>query len=66
MHKMFGIFRNEGEPMANNTQVCKLFRRIQHPQLQYTVKAIEFRADIDGIAYSEVANYLTSAVSNIP
>ena len=38
---VFNIFRDEGEPMAKNTQVHELFRRVQHPQLQDMVKAVE-------------------------
>ena len=52
--------------MADSTQVCELFRRVQQPQLQEIVKAIEVIADLDGITYSESENYLTSAVSNMP
>ena len=42
IHKTFNIFRDEWGPMANSTQVCELFRRVQNPQLQDTVKALEF------------------------
>ena len=52
--------------MADSTQVSELFRRVQHPQLQYMVKALEVRADLDVIKYSEATNHLTAAVSNIP
>ena len=66
MQKMFNFFRDEEGPMDNIKQVRELFRRVQHPQLQDTVKALEVRADLDGIAYSEAKNHLTSAVSKIP
>ena len=52
--------------MADSTQVHELFRRVQHPQLQYTVKDIEVRADLDGITYSEAANHLIATVSKMP
>ena len=56
------IFRDEGGLMADRTQVCELFRKIQHPKLQDTTKALEFRAEPVGIIYSEAANHLTAAV----
>ena len=52
--------------MEYSTQVRELFRRVQHPQIQYTVKAIEVRDDLDGITYSEAATHLTAAVFKIP
>ena len=66
MQRMFNIFCNEGEPMADSTQVHELFRRVQHPYRKDTVKDLEVRADLDGITYLEAANHLTDAVSNIP
>ena len=65
MQKTFKIFRDEGEPMANSTQVHELFRRVQHPQLQDRFKAITVRAELDGIAYLEAADHLTAAVSKM-
>ena len=62
---MFNIFRDEGEQIANSTQVREIFRRVQHPQPQYTVKDFEVRHEFDNIKYSEAANQLTPAVSNI-
>ena len=53
MQKIINIFRNGEEIMADSTQVRELFRRVQHPQLQGTVKSLELRADLDGITYSE-------------
>ena len=52
--------------MDDSTQVCELFSRVQNPQLQDTVKALEFSADLDGTTYLEAANHLTAAVSKIP
>ena len=51
MKKMFNIFRNEGETMADSTQVRELFRRVEQNQLQDTVKDLEVRADLYGITY---------------
>ena len=62
MQKTLNIFRDEGGLMADRTQVCELFRKIQHPKLQDTTKALEFRAETVGIIYSEAANHLTADV----
>ena len=51
MQKIFTIFCNEEEPMADSTQVRELFRKVQDPQLQDTVKSLEVRAYLDGITY---------------
>ena len=51
-HKTFNIYRYEVEQMDDSTQVRKIFRRIKHLQLQDTAKALEIRADLDGITYS--------------
>ena len=63
---MFNIFRDERELMSNSTDVRELFRRVQHPELQNTVKALEFREDLEGIKYLEADNHLTAAVYKIP
>ena len=65
-HNMFNILCNEGEQMDDSTQVHELFRRVQHPLIQDTVKALEVRADLDRIKYSEAYNHPTAAVSKIP
>ena len=51
--------------MSDRTQVRELFVRVQHPQLQDTVKAFEVRSELDSITYSEADNHLTAAVSNM-
>ena len=65
IQKMFNTFHNEEEPMDVSPQVHELFRRVKHPQLQDTVKALEDRSDLESIAYSEADNRLTAAVSKI-
>ena len=52
--------------MADSMQVRDILRKVQQPQIQDTVKAIEVRADLKGIKYSESDNQLTAAVSKIP
>ena len=63
---MFNIFKEEGEPIPDNAQIRELFKRVQHPQLQDTVKVLHVRFDLDGITYTEAANHLTTAVSELP
>ena len=66
MQKMFNIFQEEGEELTENAKVCELLKHVQNNQLQDTVKALGVRFDIDGISYTESANHLTSAVSELP
>ena len=65
MQKMFTIFKEEGEPIPDNAQIRELFKRVQHPQLQDTIKVLRVRFDLDGITYTEAANHLTAAVSEL-
>ena len=66
MQKMFNIFKEEGEQLTENAKVRELFKCVQHTQLQDTVKALRVRYDLDGITYTEAANHLTAAVSELP
>ena len=65
MQKMFNIFQEEGEELTENTKVHELLKRVQNNQLQDTVKALRVQFDLDGISYTEAANHLTSAVSEL-
>ena len=66
MQKMFNIFKEEGEQLTENAKVRELFKRVQHTQLQDTVKTLHVRYDLDGITYTQAANHLTTAVSELP
>ena len=66
MQKMFNIFKEEGEQLTENAKVRELFKRVQHTQLQDTVKVLHVRYDLDRITYTEAANHLTAAVSELP
>ena len=66
MQKMFNIFQEEGEELTENAKVRELLKRVQHNQLQDTVKALWVQFDLDGISYTEAANHLPSAVSQLP
>ena len=63
---MFNIFKEECEQLTENAKVRELFKRVQHTQLQDTVKAVRVRYDLDGITYTEASNHLTAAVSKLP
>ena len=66
MKKMFSIYEEEGEEFTENGKLCELFKRVQHPQLQDTVKALKVRFDMEGLTYTQAANHLTATVSELP
>ena len=66
MQKMFHNFQEEGEELTENAKVRESLKRVQNNQLQDTVKALRVRFDIDGISFTEAANHLKSAVSELP
>ena len=66
MQKMFNIYEEEGDEFPENTKLHEIFKWVQHPQLQDTVKDLKVRFDMEGIAYTQAANHLTAAVSELP
>ena len=66
MQKMFNIYEEEGEEFTKNAKLRELFKRVQHPQLQDTVKALKVCFDMEGITYTQAANHLTATVSELP
>ena len=66
MQKMFNIYEEEGEEFTENAKLRELFKQVQHPQVQDTVKALKVRFDMEGIMYTQSANHLTAAVSELP
>ena len=66
MQKMFNIYEEEGEEFTENAKLRELFKQVEHPQLQDTVKALKVRFDMEGITYTQAANHLTAAVSELP
>ena len=63
---MFNIFKEEGEQLTENAKVRELFQHVQNMQLQDIVMALHVCYDLDGITYTEAANHLTAAVSELP
>ena len=66
MQKMFNIYKEEGEEFTENAKLRELFKRVQYPQPQDTVKALKVRFDMEDIMYTQAANHLTAAVSELP
>ena len=66
MQKMFNIYEEEGEEFTENSKLRELFKQVQHPQLHDTVKALKVSFHIEGITYTQAANHLTAAGSELP
>ena len=66
MQKMFNIYEEEGEEFTENAKLRELFKRVQHPQIQDTVKALKVCFDMEGTTYTQAVNHLTAAVSELP
>ena len=66
LQKMFNIYEDEGEKYTDAAKIRELFKRVQHPQLQDTVKALKVRFDMDGLTYTQAANHIAAAVSEMP
>ena len=63
---MFNIYEEEQEESSENAKIRELLKWVQHPQLQDTVKALKVRFDMEGMTYTQAANHLTVAVSELP
>ena len=66
MQRMFNIYKEEQEEFSENAKIRELFKWVQHPQLQDTVKALKVRFDMEGLTYTQAANHLTATVSKLP
>ena len=66
MQRMFNIYKEEQEEFSENAKLRELFKRVQHPQLQDTIKALKVHFDMEGLTYTQAANHLTVAVSELP
>ena len=66
IQKMFNIYEEEGEEFTENSTLRELFKRVQHPQLQDTIKALKVRFDMEGLTYTQAINHLMAAVSELP
>lgn len=65
--KMYNIYEKENEEMSKDAKICFLFKRVQHPSLQGAIEALKARlATNDAITYTQAANHLSTAVSELP
>ena len=51
---------------SENAKIRELSKCVQHPQLQDTIKALKVHFDMEGLTYTQAANHLTAAVSELP
>ena len=66
MQRMFNIYKEEGEEFTENAKIRELFKRVQHPLHQDTVKALKVHFDMEGFTYTQAANHLTAVVLELP
>ena len=66
MQKMLNIYKEEGEEFTEKAKLRELFKWVQHPLLQDTIKVLKVHFDMGGITYTQAANHLTAAVSELP
>ena len=65
MQHMFNIYEEEDEPFTEKAKVRELFKQVQHRDLQDTVKALKVRFDLEGLTYTQAANHIMAAVSEL-
>ena len=63
LSKMFLIFKDEGEPMAEEAKIRILFEKINHPELKQAVAALEVQHDMNKMSYAQITNHLATKVS---
>jgi hypothetical protein len=67
MQKMFNIYEKEGEAIHENEKLRLLFKKVQHKDLDSTIKALKAQQTAGtNITYTMAANHLSAAVSELP
>ena len=66
MQHMFNIYEEEQQEFSENAKIHELFRWVQHPQLQDTIKVLKVHFDMEGLTYTKAANHLTATISKLP
>ena len=66
MQRMLNIYEEVQEEFSENAKIHELFKWVQHPQLQDTVKVLKVCFDMEGLTYTQAANHLTAAISKSP
>ena len=64
--KMYNIYDKEGEKMEDDAKIRFLFKNIQHSDLKITIAALKTRMIDTNITYTEAANHIATAVSELP
>jgi len=65
--KMYNIYEKEDEGMSEDAKIRFLFKRIQHPALQPAIEALKVKQSTnEDLTYSQVANHMATAVSELP
>ena len=64
--KMYNIYEKQDEPMAEDAKLRFLFQRIQHPDLKHAIEALKVRLATETLSYTQAANHLSTAVSELP
>ena len=65
--RMYNIYEKEKEAMSEDAKIRFLFKKVQHPNLQSAIEALKARlATNDAVTYTQAANHLSTAVSELP
>ena len=67
--KMYNIFEEEGDPMREETKIIFLFKRVEHSDLQKSIKALRYQMSNNPsgkLSYTTASNHLRTAVSKLP
>lgn len=64
--KMFNIYDKEGEPMPEEARIRFLFKTVQHKDLQFAISALKARMITEVVTYTQCANHIATAVSELP
>ena len=52
--------------MLEDTRICFLFKKVEHPDLKVTIAALKSRIIDTNVSYTKVANHIATAVSELP
>lgn len=63
---MFNIYDKEGETMLEDARLRFLFKKVEHPDLKVTIAALKTRMIDTNVTYTEAANHIATAVSELP
>ena len=67
--KMYNIYAQHGEVMAEDAKIRFLFKKVQHSGLSSAIEAMKAKITTEApgtVTYSTVANHLSTAVSELP